>query len=61
MNDNYYQPADSTEWDRFVDYCDDNDLNPLEEDFETWVEEQREAAEEAHAERMADLAREREW
>ena len=63
MNDNYYDPTygDDGMWDRFIDYCDDNDLNVEDEDFDAWMEEQRDRAEDAAAERAMDYARERDW
>jgi hypothetical protein len=54
MNDNYYQPREDRAWDHFVDWCDEEGLDPLEEDFEAWVEDMREAAEEAAAEARAE-------
>jgi len=58
MNDSYYEPVHDRAWDALVDYCDENDLNTDEEDFEAWVEDQREAAEEARAERIAEARKE---
>jgi len=47
MNDNYYQPADSTGWDYFVDYAESNGIEPTEEAFEEWEDMMRDAAEDA--------------
>lgn len=46
--------------DAFVDYCDENGLDPEVEDFYAWREEQIDRAEDAAAERAIDYMRERE-
>ena len=61
MNDNYYTPADDSAWDYFLDYCEENDLDPEAEDFEQWKEDQREAAEERASEAAWDAYNERDW
>lgn len=61
INDNYYQPAEDTAWDYFVDWCEENGFDPEAEDFEQWKEDQREMAEEIAAERWADAQREDSW
>ena len=61
MNDNYYDPTHGPKdmWDRFVDYCYDNDMEADEADYYTWLEELDDAAEEAAMERAIDYAMER--
>lgn len=62
MNDRYYEPNQDEldrAWDIFVDYCESNGLNPDDEDFEQWVEDQHEAAEEAAAERAIEAMEDR--
>jgi hypothetical protein len=56
-NDWYYEPPDDRAWDAFVDYCDAEDLDPSEEDYVAWIEEQQDRAEDAAIER-AEAARE---
>ena len=48
-----------TDWDYFIDYCDENDLDPEEEDFDAWRDEQRDRAEDAAAERYLDWLHDR--
>lgn len=61
MNDSYYQPADDRAWDTFVDYCDENNLTVEDEDFDAWVEDQQDRADDEAAERQMEDARERDW
>lgn len=61
MNDSYYQPNYDPMWDHFVDYCEENDLDPSVEDYDSWVEERIEEAEERAAEMAYEAHREREW
>lgn len=51
----------NSEWDEWIDYCDENGLDPEVEDFYAWRDEQREAAEEAAAERAREAYEERGW
>lgn len=61
MNDRYYDPPFDPAWDVFVDYCESNGLDPDDEDFDQWVEDQREYAAEQRAEQRADYERERDY
>ena len=49
----------NSEWDEWIDYCDENDLDPEVEDFYAWRDEQRDRADDAAAERYLDYLRER--
>jgi hypothetical protein len=55
-NDWYYEPPDDRAWDAFSDQWEGED-EPTDGDFEEWLEEQQDRAEDAAIER-AEAARE---
>lgn len=55
---NYYDTPSTKFEDMFMDYCDEMDLDPQEEDFHAWVEGQIEAEEEARMEAAMEAAME---
>ena len=52
--------AMDAEWDQFVDWCTENDLDPAEEDFWSWREDENVRVQDALADLNFRYAKERE-